>query len=74
VFIDVSGGVVDGVKLPSSAGDFIDDPVCGGSDYRAVAAGGSRAYSALQRLHLKASRRSKFKVIGEALVRIWRAS
>jgi hypothetical protein len=47
VFIDVSGGVVDGVKLPPRAGNFIDDAVCAGSECRAVARRSLRAYSAL---------------------------
>jgi hypothetical protein len=42
VFIDVSGVVVDGVKLPSSAGEFIDDALGAGSETRVVASAGLR--------------------------------
>jgi len=43
VFIGVSGVVVDGAKLPSSAGDFIDDAAGAGSECRPSAAAGMHA-------------------------------
>src|SRR6185436_3980572 len=74
VFIDVSGVVVDGAKLPSSAGNFIDDAVCVGSESRASPATAGASVCTLYRLHPKAPRRSKPKVFGEVPVRIWRAN